>query len=257
MLSELQKMLVEGTRGDAYDAGELRRRQVVIGAEGAPIERSRFVPPPPEELPEGVSKWEQWVHSDAETHLLVRVCLGHYRFETLHPFSDGNGRLGRLIVALQLIEGGALRYPLLNIAEWLEQRKDEYQNNLLKLSTDGDFSSWIRFFASGVNAAAEASLARIDRLLDVRQSLLDRIRAAGSRGGIGLRIVEELIGYPIIDVPYIANRYNVSFQAANQAVARLEALGILRELKERKQKRRIFYAPDVLRGLAGYKGELD
>jgi Fic family protein len=251
ILTELQKTLVGGTRGDAYDAGELRRRQVIIGPQGAPIERSRFVPPPPQQLVDGFSKWEQWIHSEAEIHLLVRACLGHYQFETLHPFSDGNGRLGRLVVSLQLIEGGALRFPLLNIAEWLEPRKDEYQDRLLQLSMDGDFSAWVQFFASGIHGAAETAIERIDRLLGVRQSQLDTIRAAGSRGGVGLRIVEELIGYPIINVPYVSNRYQVTFQAANQAVARLEGVGILTELKDSNQKRRVFYSPAVLRALAG------
>lgn len=248
LLTELQKILVEGTRGDAYDAGELRKRQVFIGPEGAPITRARFVPPPHEELPDGVSDWERWIHDEPETHLLVKISVGHYQFEALHPFSDGNGRLGRLVVALQLIEGKALRHPLLNIAEWLEPRKTEYQERLLQVSKDGDLNSWISFFCTGIKEAAGASVRRIDTLLATQNQILDQVRSAGTRGGTTYQIAEELIGFPIVDVPYLARRHNVSYQAANKAVARLVQLGILHELP--RQRRRVFYSQDVLRALS-------
>jgi Fic family protein len=246
MVAQLQKTLVAGTRGDAYDSGQLRKRLVLIGAEGAPIERSRFVPPPPgEELEAGVTAWERWIHAESP-HLLVRVALGHYQFEALHPFSDGNGRLGRLLVVLQLIEAGALKYPLLNIAEWLEPRRQEYQDRLFQLSIDGDFNPWVSFFCTGVTEQAGASISRIDRLLEIRNTMLDRVLAAGSRGGAAYRIADELIGFPIMDVPWVVQWQKVTYQSARDALERLVSIGILREVRRSGRTRRLFVCDEVL-----------
>lgn len=251
LLAELQKILVSGTRGDSYDAGMLRQRQVFIGPERGPIERARYVPPPPgDELANSVADWERWIHSDTAAHLLVKVALGHYQFEALHPFSDGNGRLGRLVVALQLMESGVLRYPLLNIAEWLEPRRDEYQDNLLKLSIDGDYDHWVGFFCRGVEEQARAATDRINRLLSLRESLLLKVRESGSRGGAAYRIADELIGFPVLDVPWTADRHGVTYQAAKESLGRLEQLGVLRLVKRPTGRlRNLYISDDVLREL--------
>jgi Fic family protein len=245
LLAQLQKTLVAGTRGDSYDSGQLRRRVVVIGSEMAPIQRARFVPPPPEELADGMAAWERWIHAEGP-HLLIRVALGHYQFEALHPFSDGNGRLGRLLVVLQLIEGGALEYPLLNIAEWLEPRRQEYQDRLLQLSIDGNFDPWVSFFCTGICEQAIASTERIDHLLALRESLLERVLAAGSRGGTAYRIADELIGFPIMDVPWVVKWQKVTYQSARDALQRLVAIGIMREIRRSGRTRRLFVCDEVL-----------
>ena len=248
MLAQLQKRLVAGTRGDAYDAGQLRQRLVLIGAEGAPIDRARFVPPPPEQVAGGMAAWERWIHAEGP-HLLVRVALGHYQFEALHPFSDGNGRLGRLLVVLQLIEAGALKYPLLNIAEWLEPRRQEYQERLLQLSIDGDFDPWVSFFCTAIREQAQASIERIDHLLALREGLLERVLAGGSRGGTAYRVADELIGFPIMDVPWVVKRHNVTYQSARDALERLVAMGIMREIRRSGRTRRLFVCDKVLADL--------
>lgn len=245
LLTQLQKTLVAGTRGDAYDAGQLRQRLVLIGPEGAPIDRARFVPPPSEHLADGMAAWERWIHAEGP-HLLVRVAVGHYQFEVLHPFSDGNGRLGRLVVVLQLIEAGALKYPFLNIAEWLEPRRQEYQDRLLQLSIDGDFDPWVSFFCTGVCEQAQASIERIDHLLALRESLLERVLAAGSRGGTAYRVADELIGFPIMDVPWVARWHNVTYQSARDALERLVAMGIMREIRRSGRTRRLFVSDEVI-----------
>lgn len=245
MLAQLQEVLVAGTRGDAYDAGQLRQRLVLIGPEGTPIDRARFVPPPPEQIADGMAAWERWIHAESP-HLLVRVAVGHYQFEALHPFSDGNGRLGRLLVVLQLIEAGALKYPLLNIAEWLEPRRQEYQERLLQLSIDGDFDSWVSFFCTAIREQAQASIERVEHLLALRESLLGRVLAAGSRGGTAYRIAEELIGFPIMDVPWVVKRHEVTYQSARDALERLLAVGVMREIRRSGRTRRLFVCDEVL-----------
>lgn len=253
LIAPLQRVLVQGTRGDAFDAGQLRQRQVLIGSEHRPIREARFVPPPPEKLPAGVSAWEKWIHAETDTTLLVRVALAHYQFEALHPFSDGNGRLGRLIVVLQLLEGRALRHPLLNISEWLEQRKDEYQAGLLDVSRSGDFDKWTAFFCTAIKEQSEVALGRINRLITLRDKYARLVRSVpGSRGGIALRIAEDLIGNPVFDVPRIAKTYGVTYQSANDAIGRLLELGIIGQIDRRKGRpRKVFVASEVLDELEG------
>jgi Fic family protein len=156
MLSELQKILVRGTPGEMGDSGRLRETQVFIGERALGIEQSRFVPVPEGQLlVEGVSEWEKWINErDDDIPLLVKAAVGHYQFETLHPFSDGNGRLGRLVVVLQMMDAGTLAYPVLNLSPWLKLRKDDYKSLLRDVSLTGDFDPWARFFATAVEAQA-------------------------------------------------------------------------------------------------------
>jgi Fic family protein len=230
LLAELQQVIVRGTRGDGYDAGRLREVTVYIGERKLGIEHSRFVPPPPgDELVLGISEWEKWINADDDVPLLVKVAIGHYQFEALHPFSDGNGRLGRLIVTLQLVYAGALHYPLLNLSSWLEPRKDEYKDLMLDVSRTGQWDAWVQFFCRAVAAQADDAVSRIDELMGIRNEFLDRLRADKARG-IVLEIVEDLIGYPVITASVAASLHNVTYPPANMAIQRLEKLGILREI---------------------------
>ncbi len=230
VLSELQKGLVRGTRGDSYDAGQLRERQVCIGDEGLPIERSRFVPPPPGDvLRRGMDDWEKWINAESNMPLLVRVALGHYQFETLHPFSDGNGRLGRLVITLQIMQSGALAYPILNLSTWLEPRRDLYIDHLLRVSETGDFDPWVAFFAEAVKDRSDAASKAISSLLAIKEGFLDYLNSLGYRGSV-LTLAGELIGYPVLDVPQARNLLGLSYQAANTAVGKLVDLGILRQV---------------------------
>lgn len=229
LIAPLQKIIVTGTRGDGWDAGRLRESTVYIGERHLGIEASRFVPPPPGDvLKDGVSDWEKWINADDDIPLLVKAALGHYQFETLHPFSDGNGRLGRLIVALQLVDAGALRYPILNLSSWLEARKQAYKDALLAVSRTGDFDQWIQFFCTAVRAQADDACQRIDELQQIRQEFIETVRKSRAKGVI-LEIVEDLIGYPVITATSAAQLHGVTYPPANAALKKLEALGIVKE----------------------------
>lgn len=231
VIAPLQATLVEGTRGDSWDKGRLRESNVYIGERSKGIEASRFVPPPHGDLlVEGISDWEKWLHADDDYPLLVKIALAHYQFETLHPFSDGNGRLGRLIVTLQLVTDGALTYPVLNLSPWLEERKDEYKDLLLGVSKTGNFDPWIRFFCDAVHHQAEDGVRRIEELLafqaDLRQTLVD----AKVRHGVVNAVADSLLGYPIITIPQVAELHKVTYPPAKNAISILVELGALREL---------------------------
>lgn len=244
VLCELQSILVRGTRGDLYDAGQLRQRQVFIGERDLGIEQSRFVPPPPgDELANGFSDWEKWINAEDDIPLVVKAAIGHYQFESLHPFSDGNGRLGRLVVVLQMIEAGTLAYPVLNLSPWLKSRKDEYKDHLLQVGATGDFDPWVRFFATAVETQAQDMVQRIEELLAVREDMLGIARKAKLRG-TAINIVEDLIGYSSITASAAASLHDVTFKAANDAIRKLQELGILIEITGASYGR-IFVCPQV------------
>jgi Fic family protein len=245
-LEQLQEVLVKGTRGDTADAGSVRSIQVCIGGGGRSIQDARFVPPPPgDQLRAGLEAWERWINTEDDYPLVVKMALGHYQFETLHPFNDGNGRLGRLVCVLQLAHRGELRVPVLNLSPWLERYRQDYQDHLLRCSVTGEFDAWISFFCEAVRTQASHAVERIEALLAWKNDAVLRLNEARVRG-VAVTITEELIGYPLITPTLAAQRHVVSYPAANTAIGRLEKLGILRE-RTGKQYARMFEAPEVLR----------
>lgn len=245
LIERLQRTLVADTPSERRDAGRIRERQVVIGEPGRPIEQARFVPPPPgDQLRAGVEEWLGWVRNPPEQLAPVaRAAMAHYQFDALHPFSDGNGRIGRLLVALQLMQDGVLREPVLVVSPWLEARRREYQDGLLGLSQTGNWDTWIGFFASGVEASAHDTRARILRLLDWREQALERLRGAGV-SGVAERVAADLIGTPIVRAPAVARAQGITPQGAMLALRRLAGIGLVSE--RRVGGRVVFVADDVM-----------
>lgn len=237
MVAKLQGILVRGTRGGSWDAGVVRTSPVYLAGDRAGIENARFVPTPPGSLLlDAMHAWEDWTNAVDDIPLLVRAALGHYQFETLHPFTDGNGRMGRLIVTLQLVDKGALRYPILNISTFLEPRKDQYRDHLLRCSQTGRFDDWVQFFCDAVESQARAELARIDSLLDFRRELLASLRRERARGVV-VEIVDDLVAYPVITPSRAAKLHDVTYPPANSAIQRLVELGYLEEVTGRQYGR--------------------
>lgn len=230
LLERLQRILVANTPSEHHDAGRVRERQVVIGARGSSIENSRFVPAPPgDQLKAGLEAWLDWLgNPPTDIAPVARAALAHYQFETLHPFSDGNGRIGRLLIAMALMRDDVLREPILVVSPWFEARRDAYQDGLLALSRTGRWDDWVRFFAEGVEASADVTRTRVEQLLEWREQALTRVRAAGV-SGVAERVTGELIGGPIIRAPGVARRHGVTPQGAMLALRRLVDLGILHE----------------------------
>jgi len=249
MLGNLQRVLVHGTPGEHSDAGGMRDRQVVIGAPNSRVVDARFVPPPPGDLLEaGVDQWLEWIGIAPENlSPVVRAALAHYQFETLHPFSDGNGRIGRLLVVLQLMRDGVLLEPILLVSPWFEARRTDYQDGLLNLTVSGDWNAWVSFFAHGVEAGAHSTREKIEDLLAWRDEAIATVRGAGS-SGVPERLAGELIGAPGLTAGQVAERHGITHQGAMNALRRLTALGLLDETERRG--RRVFVASAVIRILA-------
>ena len=247
LVETLHRTLVRGTRGDGYDAGSLRQKQVFVGDDNTPVEDARFVPVPPGDLlVQGFSDWERWINDDSiQIPLLARVAMAHYQFETLHPFSDGNGRLGRLIITLQLVAEGELKFPVLNLSAWFEPRKPEYIDALRDVSITGDFDTWIRVFCRAVKARAHAAVATVNDLFAYRDDLVRRANQEGFRR-IGVEIGDFLLGHPAFSIAELRESIGVSINTAARRVAELEALGVVREVTGSNYGR-LYLARDVAR----------
>ena len=170
----------------------------------------------------------------------------HYQFETLHPYSDGNGRLGRLLVIVQLLRGALIREPLLIVSPWFEQRRDEYQDALLELSCTGAWDDWITFFAEGVAASAAESQRKVETLVTLQDELRSRVQKAGKRG-VAERLAADLVGIPYLTRPDVAARYGLSGQGAINAINSLAELGILEDAGFQQRGARVYRAPEVVR----------
>jgi Fic family protein len=246
LLEPIQGIIVRGTRGDGYDAGKLRERQVHIGEEGTPIEESRFVPTPPgDALISGFEDWEEWLNRQDDLPLIAKLAMSHYQFETLHPFSDGNGRLGRLIITLQLIAADELEYPVLNLASWFEPRRTAYIDALRDLTLTGDFDSWIALFATAVRDRSRSAVLTIDALLNYRDSIVEKAHEQRIRG-ITTEVADVVIGNPVISVSEFAHRRGVAYNTAKSNIDKLVQLGAYREVTGTEYGR-IYFAERVAR----------
>lgn len=246
MLEELHRTLVTGTQAETADTGRIRTVPVVIGSPGSAIEQARFIPPPPGlDLQASVRDLATWINlRENDRDPLVAAAMAHYQFETLHPFNDGNGRIGRLLVVAQLVSDGSLMEPLLSISPWFEARRVTYTDCLAEVIATGDWDSWIRFFAEGLEASANDTAHRVDLLLDLQSEFRETVRASGARGLIE-EVVDNLIGRPFLRVAREARRTGKTPQAIYNVVDRLVKLGILVEPGRRTYDRMLF-APQVV-----------
>lgn len=246
MIKRLHRLLMASdNKCPPTEKGDIRTRQNFIGPRpDSEITEAHFVPPPPgPQLITGMNEWEKWIHNQ-DINLLVRMAVGHYQFETLHPFFDGNGRIGRLVAILLLLHDGDLSVPLLNISPYLEAQRREYQTHLRQVSITGEFEPWVRFFCQGVKTQSEEAIRKIDLLEDIKQTIVEALHAKRVRG-IAIRIADDIIGFPLLTPPNVAHRYGVTPQAATNALNLLASLGHLERVPWRSN-RLLFAASPIL-----------
>nr|WP_283251344.1 Fic/DOC family N-terminal domain-containing protein [Actinomyces sp. AC-20-1] len=256
LLEDLQGRLMRGTPLES-ESGRLRTGQVVIGRrEGAdrdltPIEAARFVPVPPgDQLRAGVETLLDWIGTDHTDRIdpVVVAGMAHYQFETLHPFRDGNGRLGRYLIVLTLLRTGLLSEPTLTVSSWFEARRSDYYDALLGVSTDGDWDTFLTFFAHGLAEAASTTQRQMLALVGVQDELREQVRGSRLRSAHALSVVDLAVAHPSFTVRSVERETGVSYGRANSLVSQLVDLGVLAEVGRGPAARR-FAAPEVLRVL--------
>lgn len=248
LIKEIHRVLLSGVRGERELPGEFRRDQNWIGARGdGDARNARFVPPPVPEMMNTLYDLERYLHrpqTQDSDPLLVQLALIHYQFETIHPFRDGNGRIGRLLIPLLLVSHGRLDSPILYLSAYFERNRDTYMDLLLHVSQTGDWISWINFFLRGVEESAIEANQQALALLNLRQRY-HRLFQKGRSSALLIRLVDRLFESPFITFQEAARLLQVTPQAAANNIRQLEARGVVREITGRRRNQ-IFLAPEVL-----------
>ena len=242
LVRELHAKLMHGVRGNVATPGEFRRTQNWIGPPGCTLANATYVPPPPEQLTKCLAAWEDFLH-DRSLPPLVHTALMHYQFEAIHPFLDGNGRVGRLLVTLFLVERAVLPTPLLYLSAFFEATRSDYYARLRGVSAEGDWASWLHYFFNGVARQSEDALDRASRIQDKLSEWERAVRAAGSEAPA--RVLDLLAGNPFVTARGISERLTVARSTAARAITALVGLGILTQVDAR-QRDRAYCANDLL-----------
>lgn len=245
LIRELHTKLMTGVRGNESRAGEFRTRQNWIGPRGASLADATFVPPPPKEMLAGLSTLERFIHDEKKIQDLIRIGLIHYQFEALHPFADGNGRIGRLLISLLLNQWGWMPKPAFNPSAALEAERQTYYTRLLGVSQRGEWEEWLRFFLDGMSQESRRSIKRIRALQLLRQETLSVTGRERNSDRLGL-VLREFFSSPILSVRQAASRLGIAYLSAERSIQRLVELGLVREITGRARNR-IFQADGIMR----------
>jgi len=241
LLCEMHDRLLSGVRGDEADPGELRTTQNFIGSTPY-IQDARYVPPPPDEIPDLLKDLHKYANQETNLHPLLRIGLIHYQFGTIHPFLDGNGRLGRLLISLLLQRDGLLPEPYLYLSSYFNARRSEYVDHLLAVSQCGDWEEWLLFFLRGVQSQADEAHQRANLLVDLREDYQQRYQSERSENI--LELVMRLFEDPYLDVNTAADWLDVEYSTANRLIGQLGNDEILEELTG-KDRNRVYRASEV------------
>ncbi len=244
LIREIHEVLLKDGRGATATPGEFRRTQNWIGPDGATLATASFIPPSVPEMKTALGDFEEFLHRPREYPTLIDVGLAHAQFETIHPFLDGNGRVGRLLITLLLVERRVLARPLLYLSHYFKLHRLEYYDRLSAIRRDGDWEGWIRFFLEGVKITAAEATATA-RLIFELQEEHRRMIVDHNIGQHALTLLSELFRRPVVDVKRAAEVMSTSFATANGVVAKLEAIGILKETTGQKRFRKYRYEPYV------------
>lgn len=241
LIREVHEVLMEGVRGQDKTPGEFRYSQNWIGPANCSLKDARYVPPNVEDMQNAMSDLEKFINENVDYDPLIRVALIHYQFETVHPFLDGNGRIGRLLILLYLMEQGLLAKPVIYISYFLKKNQVEYYDRISEVRRSGNFEQWIRFFLEAVSKAASDSLEAIRQLSALHDRNIEKLPKT-TRSKDNLRAVFEYIEqYPIIDIKKTAKELEVSYNTVATAVKKLVEIGILQETTNAARNRVFAY----------------
>jgi len=236
LLREAHKILMSSARGEHRNPGEIRKTQNWVG--GSNLKNAIFIPPTHQELPNLLTDLEKFWHNEkiAIPHL-IRAALSHYQFETIHPFLDGNGRIGRLLITLYLVDKKLLTKPTLYLSDFFERNRGAYYDALTVVRTSNDIEHWLKFFLTGVAETAAGSKQTFEAIVALRQRCEEQILQLGKRAPKGQALLRELYSQPVMSANDIANKLGITHQSASSLIRSFEEMKILREITGRKKDR--------------------
>ena len=244
-IKEVHAELMKGARGSDKSPGEFRHSQNWIGPAGCSLRNARYVPPNVPDMVEAMADLEKYINEDWEFDPLVRAALIHYQFETIHPFLDGNGRVGRMLVLLYLMDKGLLQEPVLYISYFLKKNQMEYYDRMSWVRSGGNYEQWIHFFLEAVSEAAEDGMESVKALLQLHEQNLSRLPDSKRKRDIVRELFAYIQKHPIIDVKRTASELGISYNTAASAVKKLQELEILKE-KTNKARNRVYIYEDYV-----------
>ena len=241
LLRETHAVLMEGVRGQEKYPGEFRRSQNWIGGQGSSLKTARYIPPSPEDMEIAISDLEKYINAEDGQDDLIRAALIHYQFETIHPFLDGNGRIGRLLITLYLMERKLLSSPALYISYFLKRNRVEYYDRMSEVRRSGNYEQWVRFFLQAVEECAKDAIETIDKLNALHEKDSAAVNAMGRAAKNTALVFSYLEANPIIDIGRTAQALDLSFNTVSSAVKRLEEAGILAQMGAANRNRAFAY----------------
>lgn len=245
MIRELHEILLSDVRGAQRTPGQFRKVQNWIGTPERSIEQAAYVPPPPEQMETTLDAFEKFINSPLDKlPVLVWLAMVHYQFEAIHPFLDGNGRIGRLLIALLLCTKQVLDKPLLYLSAYFERNRQDYYERLLRVSTHGQWPEWILFFLQGIIEQSKDAFERARQLMDLQQQY-HRIVHTIKKSALQIMLIDLLIERPVINTVFVSRRLNVTYSTAKNNIAKLVQAGILREITGAKRNK-VYIAEKVL-----------
>jgi Fic family protein len=245
LMRELHEQLLQGVRGNDKTPGEFRKYQNWIGSSGTPIKKARFVPPPIPEMQRALHELEIYIHSDCQLPPLVRIALIHYQFEAIHPFLDGNGRVGRLLISLLMEAWNLLPAPLLYLSAFFEKQKQQYYDLLLAVSTQGAWNEWISFFLHGIIEQSNDAIYRAKQLQELQNQWRERMIKARS-SSLAVKLTDRLFEFPILTIPRAEEILGVTYRSAKQTIEKLVQSGILSQIGNTTYNK-LYIAQDIFR----------
>lgn len=244
LIRQLHQRLMQGVRGQDKNPGQFRSVQNAIGSRGEDVTQATYLPPPPTELDTLLRDIERFINDRGELPLLVKIAAAHYQFEAIHPFNDGNGRVGRLLITLMLARENALPLPLLYASAYFEEHRDDYYDALLAVSQNADWLNWIGLFNTAVTTQAQDAIRRAGRLMDLREEYTGILQGMNVTGNV-LLLLDKLFERPTITVTRAAEELDVTRRAAGLMIAKLEKARIVREITG-YDRYRVWMAPAII-----------
>lgn len=249
LIKETHAVLMEGVRGQEKSPGEFRYSQNWIGGQGSTLKNARYIPPSPDEMLDAMSDLEKYINADDDLDALIRAALIHYQFETIHPFLDGNGRVGRLLITLFLMEKKVLSTPALYISYFLKKNRVEYYDRMTEVRAKGNYEQWVKFFLQAIMESAEDATTTIDELIALHDANVSAVSKLGRAAKNAMLVFNYLESNPIIEIRKTAEALGITFNTTSSAINRLVDAGILAQTSNNSRNRTFAYEAylDILR----------